>query len=627
MWKFDVDTSVSPANDFFQYVNNKWLADNALPDDFNRYGSFEVLNEDNRKKIREILEGEGSSPDIKLFKEGMDVEKVESQKFGPIQADLDAISQATEKSVLWKIGVVDAIEHQLPTLFGYYVSGDKKDSKNNIVYVYESGLGLPDRDYYLEENKAEELAAYRLCIMTLLKLANIGGDELDNVLALEKKIAEVTLTKVEKRDPIKTYNVHTVESLGGIAKHLDVEAVFASMKKGKLSVSNPNFMIQLSNFWEATPIETLKLYFQSKLLLAAAPYLHNEAYMIYFDCFGKALSGTKEPKPRWKRVVGAVGGELAELLGKSYSEKYFPAASKKKAIGMVEALRVSLGKRIDEAKWMGDDTKTKAHEKLAAFRVKIGYPDEWRDFSKLDMQSADSYFGKVKLVSNFNHKFDQSEAYKPVDDNKWLMGSHEVNAYYHPINNEIVFPAGILQPPFFSYDQSDAENFGGIGAVIGHEMTHGFDDQGRKFDATGNMIDWWTKEDAENYSVRTDLIKNQFAAYKVHGESVNGELTLGENIADIGGLKIAFLAYQDSTEGDIFEKNCTDGFSGAQELFLSWARVWVAHTREQEAKKRLTTDPHSPNHLRVNGVVINIPQFYKAFGLTQSDDQVIAEVW
>jgi len=630
-WKFNPNTAVSPATDFYKHVNDNWLAANPLPDDYQRFGSFEVLHTENQKKVKDILDNSAeNTPDILLYRLGMDENTLNQQKFSPIQETLSKIKDASDKQQLYQVAVVDSIKSGLQTFLNFYVSGDVKNSKHNIVYVVESGLGLPDRDYYLEEDKADTLVAYRLFLMTLFNLAGLNTDDLVQAVDLEVRLAKARLTKVEKRDPHKVYNPMSTSDLQLLIPDFKLSEI---LPEGKLSVYNPEFIKEVSKIWQETDIETLKTYAIMKVLQDSAPYLHDEAYNAHFQLFGVKMSGQISPKPRWKRVQSSVDSQVGEILGKSYVDKYFTQEAKDKALAMVEQLRTTLRDRVTKLTWMEEATKVKALAKLEKFKVKIGYPTKWRNYEDLDLSKAESFFGALQICENFEFGFQLAKAYQPVDPTEWLMSPHQVNAYYHPINNEIVFPAGILQEPFFNPNQSDGANFGAIGAVIGHEMTHGFDDQGRKFDSDGEMNDWWTEKDAEAYVKKTDVIKQQFGAFELEGHKVNPDLTQGENIADIGGLKIAFLALQDFHGKDVYAKEEGNEFSQAQEFFMAWSRAWCAHIRPEESIKRLTTDPHSPNYFRVNGVVGNIPEFYKAFGLNIEDKSQpirpvdLAEVW
>lgn len=650
-WSFNPSTSINPGKDFYAYVNQKWLDSNPMPDDYTRYGSFELLHISNQQKIKNILENEEHKDELPviIYQNGMNEQKIEQQKYIAIDSILQELQKADNKNEIFRIGVINRGRRYLKTLFNIYTEGDKKDSNNNIIYMSQSGLGLPDRDYYLEDSKKDDLAAYKNYINEIFELLNIqtsseiSSDISQDIINFETEIAKISLSKIEQRDPEKTYNIkETHEDIKLMAPNFDWDNYFNGIKKGKISVSSPNFMSKLSELWGNTNIEILRKYFILRTIASASSYMNQQAYDIYFKLYGTILRGQKEPKPRWKRVLSSVEDDLGEPLGRIYSELYFTEASKEKALNMIECIRKVLSKKIDSVEWLANETKEKAQKKLASFKVKIGYPNKWKDLSSINV-NVPTYYEQLVEASKFSFDYDLAQAYDPVDKGKWYMNAHDVNAYYHPIMNEIVFPAGILQEPFFSYDYSDAENFGGIGSVIAHEMTHGFDDQGRLYNDQGMMGNWWTDQDIKNYQERTKLIDEQFSGFKLYGEPVQGKLTMGENIADIGGIKLAFYGLNDKIlqsggqQGDIYKakdvesSNYQEKFSPAELIFMSWARVWCAHITKEETLKRLAIDPHSPNYYRVNGILGNIKEFFTAYNLGNDVEMRpkggMAEIW
>lgn len=649
-FNFDPDPSINPGDDYYEYVNKKWLENNSMPNDYTRYGSFELLHKSNLEKIKGIVSNEdhaGELP-VKLYKCGMDEDRLEKQKFLAIELPLKDLKKAATKKEIFNLGVTFRGKRYLKTIFDIYTSGDKKDSSNNIIYMQQGGLGLPDRDYYLEESKKDDLVGYQKYLSDILKLLNENFEKAGDIVDFEKKIAEIHLSKIEQRDSLRTYNIRTRQEIKEIAPEFDWDNYFNGITEGKISISSPEYIEKLSKLWAETDIETLRSYFIARTISSAAAYMTDEIYLIQFNFYNKQISGQKEPKPRWKRVLSTVQDDLGEPLGKIYSELYFTTAAKKKALDMIEFIRQTMNEKIKNVEWMEDITKDKALKKLNSFNVKIGYPDKWKDFSSLEQEMSDekapTYYEKVVAASKFTFDHELGEAYNPVDKDKWFMNANDVNAYYHPIMNEIVFPAGILQKPFFHYDYTDAENFGGIGAVIAHEMTHGFDDQGRLYNDEGMMGNWWSDNDIKNYEERTKIIDEQFSAFELYGEKVKGKLTMGENIADIGGIKLAFAGLkkkmsQDNNnfnENDIFQapnrasSDYKQKYSPAEILFMSWARVWCAHITKEDSIKRLSTDPHSPNVFRVNGILGNVEEFFTAYGLGKEAGlwpKEMAEIW
>ena len=627
------NSNILPGNDFNLFVNQEWMSNNPIPDDFNRWGSFEELIEMTNDRLKAILESETVNSDHQKLKDlyamGMDQDKLNQQGFLSIKPILQRMSNINNLNDFSSVVSFMALS-QLPTPFYLSVHADAKDSDNNIVYLYQGGLGMPDRDYYFHQGKENERLEYLKYIQKISDLAELNI-EAGDIYSIEESFAEISLTKTERREPEKVYNVYDLNSLKSLCPNFNWDVYFHQLgiNPEKLVVDNPEFFKKFNNMMEYTPLNNWKNYIKYHLARNAAPYMSDDFYQANFDFYNKVLKGQIKAKPRWKRVLGTVEALMGEVMGKIYVNKYFSEDAKGRALDMVNNLKNELARRINLLDWMSDVTKEKAIEKLNKFRVKIGYPNKWRDYSGLSFDS-NTYFENIILASQYDSKYEFSFAYKPVDKEKWEMHPHQINAYYHPLLNEIVFPAGILQKPFFSEDYDDALNYGGIGAVIGHEMTHGFDDKGRKFDAEGNMKDWWTQEDADRYTLKANVIRDQFSEYVIEGEKVNGELTLGENIADLGGMTIAFYALQEALKDKQVDK--IDGYTQNQRFFLSWATVWRNNIRKEEALNRLIMDPHSPGSLRINGVVTNMKQFYEAFNVSEGhnlhkSDEQIASVW
>ena len=652
IWSFDPDTSVSPGENFYNYVNNNWLKKNPQPADYARYGSFEILMISNQNKVRAILEDESSSHllPVHLYQTGMDTETLESQKYLAIDSKLAEINDCENKNELFKYGVINRGRRYLKTIFDIYVEGDKKDSANTIVYMSQGGLGMPDRDYYLEEadqDKKDKLIAYEKFLQEIYKAMNIENAETraKNVINFETEIAKISMSKVEMRDPIKTYNlIETHDEFTTLAPEFPWNDYFDGLPDGKISIQSPEYIQNLAKLWDSTDIEALKDYFLARIIASASCCMTDEMYNIYFNFYGRILGGQEQPKPRWKRILAHVSDDLGEPLGKAYSELHFTSESKERALSMIEMIRDALKIKIQNVEWMENETKEKALKKLESFRVKIGYPDKWKDFSSLEktLKEKATFYEKLVEASKFGFDYEMNKAYQPVDKDKWYMNANDVNAYYHPIMNEIVFPAGILQKPFFSNDFTDAENFGGIGGVIAHEMTHGFDDKGRLYNWQGMMGNWWAESDIKDYESRTKILDDQFSGFQLYGVNVKGQLTMGENIADIGGVKLAYagllskITKETGSAENInkaVNRNSSDykeKYSPAEILFMSWARVWCAHMTKDFTLQRLATDPHSPNLFRVNGILSNIKEFFETYQLDESAPmypEKMAEIW
>ncbi|MDD4514650.1 M13 family metallopeptidase [Massilibacteroides sp.] len=631
----NMDTTVTAGEDFYQYACGGWIKNNPLKPEYARFGTFDQLREDNQTQLRDLIEELSSTQHEKgsigdkiatLYALGLDSVKLNSEGATPVKEQLDAIS-AIENT--------DGVASMIATLqregaypyFAFFVSADEKNSSMNIIQLYQAGLGLGDRDYYLQADANMESIrdAYKVYINKLFTLAGFSAEQAtaatEAVMKTETGIAEVSYTREALRDSQKNYNKMSYADFKSKAGWMNWDAFFAGLGVKDVTDLDPkqlNFFVNLDKVFKNQTLEEQKYYLSYNLLNAAAPYLSDDFVAASFDFYGKTLSGKQEQQPRWKRALNTVNGSLGEAVGQMYVTKYFPASSKEKMLTLVNNLQQALGERIRELTWMGDETKAKAEEKLASFAVKIGYPDKWRDYSGLDIQ-PDSYWTNVCRSSIFDMEYQLADINKPVDRTRWHMSPQTVNAYYNPTTNEICFPAAILQPPFFNADADDAVNYGAIGVVIGHEMTHGFDDQGRNYDKEGNLTDWWTAEDAERFTERADVLVKQYDNILVLDTvHANGRYTLGENIADHGGLLVSYQAYQNSLKGKETPAPI-DGFTNDQRFYLGYATLWGQNIRDEEILRLTKIDVHSLGKWRVNAALRNIETFYDAFGIKASD--------
>ncbi|HJU83330.1 MAG TPA: M13 family metallopeptidase [Holophagaceae bacterium] len=628
----NLDTSVKPCDDFFEYANGGWLKTHEIPADKARFGAFDELIERNRAILHDILdevgrkdswpEGSAEQKVADFYASGMDeaaIEKLGWEK--PLAPELKAIAKLKDSRDLAKV----AAELQAmggPGVFGMYVGQDDKISTQYIVQINQGGLGLPDRDYYLKDDaRSKDIREkYEAHVARMLALTGRAPEaaklDAQAILALETKLAQAAWSRVENRDPIKTYNKLTPARLAAEAPGFDWSGYFRGrgVYPKELLVGQPSFFTAFAKLVQETPADTWRTYLRWHLLNGKANALPKAFVDESFAFRGKVLSGVEVQEPRWKRVEAAVDGGVGEALGKLYVKRAFSPEAKAKVLEMVANMRAVLAERIEALDWMGAETKKQAIRKLDAFAVKMGYPDKWKEY-KFDVR-RDDYLGNLRRATQFRIDENLSKLGKPIDRTQWGMTPPTVNAYYNSNLNEIVFPAGILQPPFFDPMADDAVNYGGIGVVIGHEMTHGFDDSGSKFDADGNLKNWWTDADRKAFEARTGLVVKEFDGFEVApGEHVNGKLTLGENIADLGGLKIAYAAWQKSLHGK--EAPVIDGFTGAQRFFLGFGTVWRQHVRPQMASMLIKVDPHSPGQFRVIGPLSNLPEFFQAFGCAE----------
>ena len=632
----NLDTTAVRGADFYQYACGGWMAAHPLTDEYSRFGSFDFLAENNREQLKgliaEIAQGNHEKGTVAqkiadLYNLAMDTVKLNAEGMAPIQAEFDKIAAIKDVE-----GILETVvDLQGSAFFQFYVGADIMDSKNNIFELYQGGIGLGEKEYYLEDDEATVNIRneYKKHIVKMFQLA--GMDEakatqnMEAVMEIETRLAKVSYSAVEQRNPAANYHKMTLDELKKEIPGFDWDAYL-----NKLGVQGVTFLnvSQIPPVKEAVeiintlPMDKQIAYLQWKLIDSAATYLSADFDEQNFAFYGKVMSGKKEQQPRWKRAVGTVNSVLGEAVGQMYVEKYFPAAAKERMIQLVKNLQVALGERIQALEWMGDSTKAKAMEKLNTFYVKVGYPDKWKDYSKLNVEK-DSYWANIKRASDFAVEEMLAKAGKPVDIDEWHMTPQTVNAYYNPTTNEICFPAGILQYPFFDMNADDAFNYGAIGVVIGHEMTHGFDDQGRQFDKEGNLNDWWTAEDAERFNERSKVLVDFFNNIEVlPGLMANGELTLGENIADHGGLQVAYQAFKNATKDAPLA--VVDGFTPEQRFFLAYSGVWAGNIRDEQARVYTKSDSHSLGRWRVNGALPHINAWYEAFDITENDPLYIA---
>lgn len=639
----NMDTTVAAGTDFYEYACGGWIKNNPLKPEYARFGTFDQLLENNQEQLRVLIEELSATPHEAgsvagkigaLYAMGLDSTKLNADGVAPVKEELAAINALATKSDVSKM-VATLHKEGMAPFFALFVGADEKNSAMNIVQLYQAGIGMGDRDYYLleDEGSAKMRDAYRAYINKLFTLAGSSPEQadaaVDAVMKIEKAIAEISYGRREDlRDSQKNYNKLAYEDFKQIESPLDWDVYFESMGLAglkELDAKQINFYKDMSEALRNTTVDEQKYYLAFNLLSAAAPYLSDDFVDADFEFYGKVMSGKQEQQPRWKRSLNTVNGALGEAVGEMYVEKYFPASSKEKMLTLVGNLQTALSERINGLEWMSDTTKAKAQEKLAAFTVKIGYPDKWRDYSGLEIKD-DSYWANVRRSNIFDMAYQLADVDKPVDKSRWHMNPQTVNAYYNPTTNEICFPAAILQPPFFNPDADDAVNYGAIGVVIGHEMTHGFDDQGRNYDKDGNLIDWWTAEDAVRFTERADKLVDQYDQIIVIDTlHANGRFTLGENIADHGGLLVAHQAYLNSLKGKETPAPI-DGFTNEQRFFLGYATLWGQNIRPEEIRRRTKIDPHSLGKWRVNAALRNIAPFYAAFDIKEGDPMFMAPV-
>jgi putative endopeptidase len=631
----DLDTNIAACEDFNAFVNSKWLDANPVPADRSTWGPFVVLSERSleiqQKLVENLAAQTNASGTAKLIGDvwatGMDEAAVNAAGITPIQPMLDDIAALQTPEAIAGFLAASYAKGQA-YVFGFGPSPDFKDSKVNIAYASQAGLGLPDRDYYFAEQHAGVRDAYFAHITNVLKLAGAdeatAAEQAKAVMAFETRLAKVSASSEQlSRDVSLYYNPVSVADADALTPNFKWSSFFAAQgldSPAMFSLAQPDFHKEVSAMLADVPAADWQAYLRYQTIDSVSPFLSDAFAQENYSFYGKTLNGQAEMQPRWKRVLNTINGQMGEALGKEYVEVAFSPEAKERMQTLVSNLSEALKTRIEGLAWMGDDTKAKALEKWAAFTPKIGYPDKWRDWSGLET-SRDTYVGNLMAAAEFNHKFNLAKIGQPVDKTEWGMSPQTVNAYYNPLANEIVFPAAILQPPFFDLEADDAVNYGGIGAVIGHEMIHGYDDQGSRFDATGNFTNWWTDQDKAGFQGRTSMLVDQFNEYvAIDDLTVNGNLTLGENIADLGGLAVAYDALQRELEnkrvGEI------DGYGPNQRFFMNWATVWRVNYKPEELKVRLQTDSHAPARFRANGAPSNLAAFAEAFGCQPGDPMV-----
>ena len=636
----NMDTTVSAGTDFFRYACGGWNDAHPLTAEYSRYGTFDELFENSQKQLRELIEGLAAQKNNQagsaaqkigdLYNMAMDSVTLNKQGAEPVKAMLDKIAGLKDKSEI--VPMMTEMAHiGIGTYFRSYVYADPKNSSLNIFQMGQGGINLGEKEYYLDTDSITQniREQYKLYIGKLFQLA--GFSEADaqqkvaDVMEVETAIAKVSRSATELRDPEANYHKMSFDELKKTISGIDWDAYMKGLGiqvPAELNVEQVEPIQEVARLMNTLPLSKHVSYLEYNLLDAAASCLSDDFVAARFDFYGKVLSGRQVNQPRWKRAVNSVNGMLGELVGEMYVEKYFPAAAKERMVKLVKNLQTALGERIDAQEWMSDSTKIRAHEKLAAFHVKVGYPDKWKDYSKLEIKN-DSYWANVCRASEWGFNDMYSRIGKPVDKDEWLMTPQTVNAYYNPSTNEICFPAAILQPPFFNMEADDAANYGAIGVVIGHEMTHGFDDQGRQFDKDGNLTDWWAPGDADRFKERAQVMVDFFNKIEVlPGLQANGELTLGENLADHGGLNVAYLAFQNATKDAPL--GVVDGFTPEQRFFLAYATLWAGNIRDEQIRVYTKSDPHSLGKWRVNGALPHIQAWYDAFHITPSDPLYVA---
>ena len=645
----NLDTTAVAGDDFFRYACGGWMDSHPLTDEYSRFGSFDKLAEDNREQLRTLITGIAEAENAPgtvaqkigdLYNMAMDSTARNERGIAPIQPVMDRIAALKKNSEVMPL-VAELSRQGMGGFFHVYIDADIMDSKQNLVQIYQGGISLGEKEYYLDTDEATTAIreAFKKHIVNMFKLA--GFDEaaatkkMEAVMKIETALADKSFSATEQRNPAANYHKMTMEELKAQFPGIDWENYFSILGINglkELSVSQLEPIQEVARIVNEEPVENLIAYLQWHLLDGSANELSDAFADESFDFYGRTLSGRKEQQPRWKRAVGVVNGVLGEAVGQMYVEKYFPAEAKERMLTLVKNLQVALGQRIDAQDWMSDDTKKRAHEKLNSFIVKVGYPDKWKDYTGLVIDPAKTYSENLMAANEFFWNDMIARKYgKPVDNTEWHMTPQTVNAYYNPTTNEICFPAGILQYPFFDMNADDAFNYGAIGVVIGHEMTHGFDDQGRQFDKEGNLSDWWAPGDGDKFKAKTQVLVDHFNAIEVlPGLQANGELTLGENIADHGGIMVAYQAFKNATKDAPLPVK--DGFTPEQRFFLAYSAVWAGNIRDEQIRVYTKSDPHSLGRWRVNGTLPHIDAWYEAFGITPEHKLYIpaekrAQVW
>ncbi len=636
----DLDPAISACTDLNGFVNSKWLKANPVPGDQTTWGSFEILRE-RSLEVQHALVQQAAASQAKagsveakigdIWKTGNDEAKIEAAGLAPLQPQLDKIAALNDTAAITRY-LRDSQAEGKGVLFSLFANADYKDSANVIAYVGQGGLGLPEKGYYFDDAQAKIRDAYVAYIAQVLTLSGVdaaqAAEQAKAVMAFETRLAKASMSRIEMRDPAKRYNPLSAADADRLTPNFSWTALFDTLNvpaAQKFSLAQPGFFSEMDKMLADVPASTWQAYLRFHTIDDASPYLSSQFEKANFDFYGTTLRGQKEMQPRWKRVLESVNGGMGEALGQLYVDAVFPAESKVAMQHLVENLSQALKARLEQLPWMGEETKKKALEKWASFTPKIGYPDKWRDWAGLQT-NGDSYLGNMQAARAFNYRYMLDKIGKPVDKTEWGMTPQTVNAYYNATKNEIVFPAAILQAPFFDAKADPALNYGGIGAVIGHEMMHGYDDSGSQFAANGNFDNWWTDADRKAFTARTDQLVAQFDGYEaVPGVNVKGKLTLGENIGDLGGLTVAYDALQMALKEDPKANVEVDGHSQDQRFFMNWATVWRRNFTDGELRVRLNTDPHAPANFRANGAPSNMPSFAAAFQCKAGDAMVRAD--
>lgn len=637
----NMDPSVVPGDDFYRYANGAWIDANPVPEEFGQYGAGHEVWLRNNEQVKAVvtdpalLNAEPGSVARKIadfYSSGMDSAGIDAAGTSTLDDGLAAINAMKSKD---ELAATIAYMHSTTgyPLFVIYPDQDEKNSEQMMANLAQGGLGMSDRDQYLEDDERSVSLrdAYKTFMTTVFTLLGDSEQDIKNqidvIMKIETQLATNSMTRVERRDPVKGYNPMTLEELDAHSPTFNFSAYFEALgveEPGRVNVRQTDFFKSISDLHDNTSIEEWKTYLRWNLIrseMAALPQVYRDANFAYY---GTAVNGTEKPQPRWRIVLGAMNGSIGEAIGKIYVAKHFPPSSKARMEELVANLKVAYAERIKNLDWMTEETKKKALVKLDAIKVKVGYPDKWTDYSSMEIKPG-SYADNLKAAHAFHFQKEIAKIGKPVDRNQWFMSPQTVNAYYSPSLNEIVFPAGILQPPFFWPEADDAVNYGAIGVVIGHEITHGFDDQGRKFDALGNMEDWWTEEDAERFKAKSQKLVEQYDQFYVNDSvHVNGELTLGENIADLGGVSIAFAALQMANDKNGMPGKIA-GFDQSERFFLSYAQIWRGNAREAALLQQIQTGPHSPRQFRVAGPIVNVDHWYAAFDVNETNKMFVED--
>lgn len=634
----DLSTNIHPADDFFEYVNAKWIQNNPIPSDKTSWGAFDLLQEKSTTAVKKIIDHatkskapKGSNLQIlgDFFKSGMDTNAINKAGITPLLPYIEIINNAKDKQSIGKmLGLLQVRDINTP--FGFYISQDAKNSEKYITYITQSGLGMPDKDYYLRtDEKSEKLkTAYKNYIQKIFELGGKNNIKqcVQDVWETELLLANASMSRVEQRDPIKTYNKFTIKELKNQYKNIDWDIMFNAMQFPKIDeiiVEQVDYLKTYDSLLQVIPQTQWQNYLYFQLVNSLSRYLSSNYVNARFDFYGKVLSGQVAMEPRWKRISNIANNYLRDVIGQEYVKENFSVSAKNRSLELIKNIKAALKDRIDQLTWMSPDTKLKAIEKLNKINTKIGYPEKWRSYEGLDIRKQAFVLNILNAIELENKRVIQQLG-KPIDKTEWHMGPQTVNAYYNPLMNEIVFPAAILQAPFFYENADDAVNYGGIGMVIGHEITHGFDDQGAQFDANGNLNNWWTEEDAKNYKKLTEVFVSQYSNYyPIDSIPINGELTPGENIADLGGMIIAPNALNKSLENK--KMSLIDGLTPEQRFFLNYAIIWRDNTRPEALKQQLYTNEHTPAKYRVNVVLTNLQEFYDAFNVTPNHKMYIKE--